>query len=173
MITIISATNRPDNNTLKIANNYFRMMQEKGADPRLLSLENLPHDIAFMEVYGKRTPEFQQILDQYIIPASKFVIISPEYNGSFPGILKVFFDAIHPDTNRNKKVALIGVSTGRAGNLRGMDHLTAILNYLGMHVHPNKLPISQVLNLMDADGNLKDAYTIKVLEKQISEFMAW
>ncbi len=173
MITIISATNRPDSNTLKIARNYALLMEKHNIHPKLLSLEVLPRDIAFTDLYGHRSKEFDKIVTEFLVPAEKFVFISPEYNGSFPGILKVFLDAIHPDLNRNKKAALIGVSTGRAGNLRGMDHLTSILHYLGLHVHPLKQPISNVLHLMDENGKLKDEYTIRILEKQIEEFLNW
>ncbi len=173
MITIISATNRPHSNTLKIAKNYALLMEKHGVTPKLLSLESLPENIAFTDLYGKRSPDFDKIVVEYIASAQKFVFISPEYNGSFPGILKVFLDAIPPDLNRNKKAGLIGISTGRAGNLRGMDHLTSILHYLGLHVHPMKQPISNVLHLMDEHGKLKDEYTIKILEKQIEEFLKW
>ena len=173
MITIISATNRPNSNTLKLAKSYAQLMKKQGATGKLLSLEELPHEIAFSDVFGNRSPEFLQIVNECIIPAQKLVIISPEYNGSFPGILKVFLDALDYNSNRNKKAALIGVSTGRAGNLLGMEHLTAVLHYMGIHVHPLKQPVSQVLNLLDEHGNLKDEYTIKILEKQIDVFLNW
>lgn len=173
MITIISGTNRPHSNTMKVALNYVQLMEKQGVKPELLSLETVPANIAFSELFNKRSSEFQQILDKYIVPAQKFVIISPEYNGSFPGILKTFLDAIHPDINRGKKVALVGVSTGRAGNLRGMDHLTGILHYLGFHVMPNKLPVSSVLTLMDEKSNIKDEHTVKALEKHIADFLKY
>ena len=173
MITIISGTNRPQSNTFKVATCYAQLMEKQGVKPKLLSLEIVPADIAFNELFNNRSERFQQILDEYIIPAQKFVIISPEYNGSFPGILKTFIDAIHPDINRGKKAALVGVSTGRAGNLRGMDHLTGILHYLGFHVLPNKLPVSSVLTLLDEKGNIKDGNTVKALEKHISDFLKY
>jgi NAD(P)H-dependent FMN reductase len=173
MITIISATNRPNSNTLKVALHYSQLMGKQQLKHKLLSLENVPSDIAFTELFGNRSEKFQQLLDAFIIPVQKFVIIAPEYNGSYPGILKTFFDAIPPEVNRNKKVALIGVSSGRAGNLRGMEHLTGVLNYLGMHVHPNKQPISSVLTLLNESGNIKDENTIKVLQKHIDDITAW
>lgn len=173
MITIISATNRPNSSTLKVSKKYMQLMEKQGVTCQLLSLEDVPADIAFNEVFNKRSTRFQQLLDQYIIGVQKFVVIAPEYNGSYPGILKVFLDAVHPDLNRGKKVALVGVASGRAGNLRGMDHLTGVLNYLGMHVHPNKLPISSVLALVNASGDLVDLNTLKVLEKHISDFTQW
>jgi chromate reductase, NAD(P)H dehydrogenase (quinone) len=165
MITVISSTNRANSNTLKIAKHYVQLLEKQGVNCELFSFENLPHDIAFHELFNKRSDNFQQLLDKFIIPAQKFVFIVPEYNGSFPGLLKVFLDAVHPDLNRGKKAGLVGVSSGRAGNLRGLDHLTGILGYLGIHVHPNKLPVSSVLLLLDTDGNLKDEGTKKALEK--------
>lgn len=171
MITIISATNRPNSNTLKIAKNYAQLMEKQGVESKLFSLESLPVDFTATDLYNKRSENFQQLLNEYIVPAKKFVFIVPEYNGSFPGILKTFIDAIHPDINRGKKAALVGVSSGRAGNLRGLDHLTGILHYLGLHILPNKQPISSVLTLLNEDGTLKDENTIKVLEKQIGDFI--
>lgn len=173
MITIISATNRPNSNTLKVATLYAQLMEKQQLKHQLLSLEILPHDIAFAEVFGKRSEKFQQLLEQYVVPVQKFVIVSPEYNGSYPGILKTFLDAVHPDLNRGKKVGLVGVSSGRAGNLRGMEHLTGVLNYLGMHTHPNKQPISSVLTLLGSDGTIKDENTIKVLQKHINDIVNW
>lgn len=165
MITIISCTNRKDSNTLKVAKYYAQLLEKQAVNYKLFSFEELPSNLTIIELFEKRSENFQQLLEEYIIPAQKLVFIAPEYNGSFPGLLKMVIDAIHPDINRGKKTALIGVSSGRAGNLRGMEHLTGILNYLGMHVHPNKLPVSSVLSLLDAKGNIKDENTVRALEK--------
>lgn len=173
MLTIISATNRPQSSTLKLATDYQNLVQKSGHNATLFSLEQLHVDIAFNEQFGNRSNAFQTILNEFIIPSNKFVFIVPEYNGSFPGILKTFIDAIHPDLLRGKKVGMVGVSSGRAGNLRGMDHLTGVFNYLGMHVHPNKLPVSSILTLLDTQGKLKDEKTINVLKKHINEMVHW
>jgi len=171
MITIISATNRPNSNTLKVSKFYSQLLDKQGLTNSVLSLEHLPADLSFSNMFGNKNTDFQKLLEEYINPVQKFVIICPEYNGSFPGILKTFFDAIHPDVNRGKKVAMVGVASGRAGNLRGMEHLTGVLNYLGMHIHPNKLPISSILTLLDENGELKDENTIKALEKHASDVL--
>jgi chromate reductase, NAD(P)H dehydrogenase (quinone) len=104
----------------------------------------------------------------------KFIFVSPEYNGSIPGVLKSLFD--NSDIARcwwGKKALLTGVSTGRAGNLRGMEHLTGILHYLKVVVHPNKLPISVVNVLLNLDGSIKDESTLKAIDQQLNEFIAF
>jgi NAD(P)H-dependent FMN reductase len=88
---------------------------------------------------------------------NKFVFVVPEYNGSFPGILKTFLDSMHPREWNNKDVCLVGVADGRAGNIRGLEHLTGILQYLKMHVYHDKLPISIVNKIMDDQGNFSEA----------------
>lgn len=163
MITIISGTNR-DNNTKKVAIEYRRLLKEKNIDAQLLSLDEVKvveRDAGFIEMENK-----------FLVPAEKFIIIMPEYNGSYPGILKLMIDNTNiSKTWWHKKVLLTGVSTGRAGNLRGMDHLTGSLLYLRMIVHPNRLPISIVDKLMDANGRFTDLATFQAIDSQLEEFL--
>lgn len=170
-ITIISATNRPDSNTEKMANYYLSELKNKNIDAELLSLKNLPESFLHSDLFGQRSHEFQQIIEKYVEHQHKFIFITPEYNGSFAGILKVVIDAIPPKYWADNKACLTGISTGRAGNLRGMEHLTNILNYLKVNVYHNKLPISRVDTLMDNQGNLIDNETRKVIDAQLEGFL--
>jgi chromate reductase, NAD(P)H dehydrogenase (quinone) len=164
MYCIISGTNRQNSNTLKVARLYQVLMKEHGEDALLVSLEKLN--------VLDRNPEFEKIEREILIPTKKFIFISPEYNGSIPGVLKCVFD-ISDVTSAwwNKKALLTGVSTGRAGNLRGMDDLTGILHYLKVVVHPNKLPISVFNNLIDEDGKITDPFTLAAINTQLKEFI--
>jgi NAD(P)H-dependent FMN reductase len=166
MVTIISGTNRKYSNTFKIAREYQLMLQEKGIEAGLLSLEEL--DLL------QYNTAFETIENEVLIPASHFIIISPEYNGSFPGVLKLLFDTSRShEIWFNKKALLTGVSTGRAGNLRGMDHLSDVLNHIKVTVHPNKLPISAINKVMDTDGRIIDKNTLKAIHQQLDEFILW
>jgi len=170
-ITIISGTNRLDSNTEKIADFYLNVLKKKGVDAQLFNLKDLPSSFISSELYGNRSPEFQHVIDNFIEKQTKFIFISPEYNGSFPGVLKVFLDAVHPKYWENNKACLVGVSSGRAGNLRGMEHLTNILNYLKINVYHNKLPISLVSNLLNESKQLADLETQKVIDVQLDGFL--
>lgn len=170
-ITIISATNRIDSNTEKISNYYLLALKNKGVDADVFSLKDLPEAVLHSDLYGKRSEDFQKIIDSFIASQNKFIFISPEYNGSFAGILKVFLDAVPPRIWTENKACLVGVSSGRAGNLRGMDDLTNILNYLKVNVYHNKLPLSRIDTLLNDQGALKDAETLKLIDAQIEGFL--
>ena len=162
--TIISGTNRPGSNTSKVARYYEQLLQSKNIHPRFLDLEGWK----FLE----KTKEFEQLEKEMLVPTNKFIFISPEYNGSIPGVLKVMLDI--SDYKRvwwGKKALLTGVATGRSGNLRGMEHLTGILHYLRVFVHPNKLPISSVDKLLNGDGLVSDSATADAIYTQVDEFI--
>ncbi len=166
MYLIISGTNRLDSNTIRVAERYRTLLAEKGIESGLLSLVG----INVLE----RSPAIEKIETEWLIPAKKFIFISPEYNGSIPGVLKCLFDV--SDIKKvwpAKKALLTGVSTGRAGNLRGMDDLTGILHYLGVFVHPNKLPISVVDKLFGETRIMDDAKTLEAIGQQLDEFIAF
>lgn len=169
-ITIISGTNRPGSNTVIIAEHCMEVLQKQGFEVHLFSLESLPQDIAFGEMFGKRTAGFEEQISHFVDKSRKFLFVLPEYNGSYPGILKTFLDAVHPKHWNFKKAGLIGVSDGRAGNLRGIEQLTLVLNYLKMTVFYNKLPISSVTKLIDADRKLIDSPTIDTLDQYLKTF---
>lgn len=166
MITIISGTNRKLSNTGKIAREYQLILQEKGFESGIFSLE----DVDILEY----TSAFKKIENEILIPTTHFIIISPEYNGSFPGVLKMLFDNSRShEIWFHKKALLTGVATGRAGNLRGMDHLADVLNYLKITVHPNKLPISVVNSVVDSEGKIIDKNTLNAINQQLDEFIHW
>jgi chromate reductase, NAD(P)H dehydrogenase (quinone) len=166
MYTIVSGTNRAGSNTLKVAKEYQHFLKQKGIEANLLSFEGL--DIL------NPNGQLKQIEQSIIIPSQKFLFIVPEYNGSYPGILKMFIDTGTSNTSWwHKKALLTGVSAGRAGNLRGMEHLSGVLNYLKITVFPDLLPISAVDKLMDAQGRFTDAGTITAINKQLDNFLNW
>lgn len=164
MLTIISGSNRDDNTTKKVALEYQRFLKEKNIPSRIFSLDVINSTI--------RNESFIKAEQEMLLPAQKFIIIMPEYNGSYPGILKLMID--NTDIKKawaNKKVLLTGVSTGRAGNLRGMDHLTGVLLHMQMLVHPNRLPISVVNTLLDEHFQFTDSGTLKAIHTQLDEFI--
>ena len=82
-------------------------------------------------------------------------------------------DTVHPRHFQGKRVALVGVSDGRAGNLRGLDQFQAVLNYLKADVIWNKPKLSGIGRLLDpATGELHDGGIRQQFRDQIRLLLA-
>jgi NAD(P)H-dependent FMN reductase len=166
MDLILSASGREGSRTRRVAEQYKLLLAEKGVEARILSLQGI--DVL------NRDKRFIEIEEEWIAPAERIYFIVPEYNGSFPGILKSFIDTVKDHLIwKDKRALLTGVSTGRAGNLRGLDHLTGILHYLQVSVYHNRLPISSISRLMNEAGVLTDEGTLKAINDQLDGFLEW
>ncbi|WP_026955278.1 NADPH-dependent FMN reductase [Algoriphagus vanfongensis] len=146
MIKIIVGTNRPNSVSKILAETYQEILLSKGAESEILELEDLPGDFIHTALYdnnGKN--ESYNAFHKRIASGKKFVFIVPEYNGSFPGVLKTFIDGMtYPNTFKNKKAALVGLSSGIGGGGIALSHLTDIFHYLGMHVLALKPKLAKI-----------------------------
>ena len=171
MITIISGTNRPHSNTLKLAKYYQKSLLKRGQESQLFSLEALPDTIIKTDLYGKRSEAFKPI-QEMMSSTEKFLFIIPEYNGSFPGVLKTFIDACDfPESFYDKKACLVGLSSGRYGNIRGLDHFAGICSYLHLNVLPLRLHISSIKLEMNDSHDLFKEDTLKFTAEQMDKFI--
>jgi chromate reductase, NAD(P)H dehydrogenase (quinone) len=171
MITIISGTNRPNSNTEKLAKYYQSRLAEKGVEAGILSLTELPPNLIQTDLFGKRSIEFEPI-QEIVTKTDKFIFIIPEYNGSFPGVLKVFIDACSfPESFYEKKAALVGLSSGKYGNIRGVDHFTGICHYLHLHVMSLKIHIPEIKKEFDENNNLFKEDTVHFVDEQVEKFI--
>lgn len=166
-ILIISGTNRNDSNSLRIAEFYKNSLKELGYSSEILDLTTLPDDFLFSALYehsGKnpRFNAFQEKIDK----AEKLVFIVAEYNGSFPGVLKAFIDGLeYPNSLRDKKAALVGLSAGDQGGALALSHLNDILCYLGCHVLAQR-PRLAALNRNFKDGAFENTLYEQLLNEQ-------
>ena len=172
MVTIICGTNRSESTTKKIADIYSHILLEKGESSRIIELKDLPQDFIFsaqFEHRGKNEAfnEVQRIIDE----SMKFVFIVPEYNGSFPGVLKSFIDSLQfPHSFRGKVAAIVGLSSGTQGAALAMSHLTDIFNYLGMIVLPIKPRLANIEKLLQ-DGKIEDKFLMDLLIMQAEQMI--
>lgn len=171
MITVFSCTNRPNSNSEIIAHISAQEAEKQGAKAQVYNLRDLPSDFISEGEYGNPPDSFKEVLNTFISPIDSFLFVIPEYNGSYPGILKLFLDTIDPKTWSGKRAALIGIASGRAGNLRGMDHLTAVLNYLKIEVYSQKPSLSSIHKFISPEGTLDNEEYSKLIGLQIKQLI--
>ncbi len=174
MITVISSTNRNNALSLQIAEYYLQLLKEKGADCQLLDLRDLPVDFIETALYDNKgnNPEFNVFQDK-ILKSEKLVFIIPEYNGSFPGVLKAFIDGLaFPKSFKGKKAAVVGISAGDQGAALAMSHLVDILNYLGVHVLAKRPRLPNADNEFE-DGTFSNPRYDQRLRQQVEELLVF
>ncbi len=173
MVTIIAGTNRPNSNTLKIAKYYQNELAKKGLQTSLLDLQDLPSNFIAEDLYGKKSDTFEKI-QQLITQTSKFLFVIPEYNGSFPGVLKTLIDACaFPESFYDKKACLVGISSGKYGNIRGIEHFNGVCSYLHLHVMPLRLHIPNIKQEINENGEFFMEDTLKFTNQQMDKFVAY
>ncbi len=174
MITIVVGTNRKKAVSRKIAEIYQQLLENKHVESQLLDLSELPNDFidtALYENTGKNASfnQFKELIES----TEKFVFIVPEYNGSFPGVLKAFIDGLeYPSVMTNKKGALVGVSAGMQGGAIALSHMTDVLNYLGVHVLALKPKLANIYHHLK-DGRLTNDLYQELLETQADQLIAF
>lgn len=171
-IYIISGTNRQQAISIKVANVYQQEFKALGVEAEIIDLRKLPADYLFSGLYenaGKSevTIDFRKKMKE----GAKFVFVTAEYNGSFPGVLKAFIDGLEfPDSFTNKKCALVGVSAGEQGAVLAMSHLTDILNYCGAHVLAKKPKLASIGANMQ-DGIITNERYMKHIKLQVQQLL--
>ena len=171
MITVVCSTNRKDAVSNTIANIYLDVLKSQGADHQYINLADLPEDFTSSALYENSGKN--EVFNKYremMATSEKFVFIVPEYNGSFPGVLKAFIDGLEfPDSFTGKKAALVGVSSGIQGAGLALSHLTDIFNYCGTHVLAFKPKLMHVEDNMTG-GKLNELYQ-QFLEEQANDII--
>ena len=175
MITIVVGTNRQNSNSAKIAKYYKGILDAKfNGETQIVDLADLPGDFvgnALYENNGKNA-EFNAIREK-VQGSEKLVFIVPEYNGSFPGVLKTFIDGLkYPEGVRDKKAGIIGISSGVQGGVFAMSHLTDIFNYLGMHVLALKPKLAGIEKSFNGERITNDLYN-QLLEQHAEKLVAF
>lgn len=172
MITIIVGTNRKDSISQKVAMQYSEVLKEYGVESSVLSLTNLPYDYIISSLYENvgMNDEFNKIRT-LMNESEKFVYVIPEYNGSFPGVLKAFIDGLdRVKALAGKKCALVGISAGDQGAGLALSHFTDILNYCGTNVLAYRLKIPKISDLM-TDAKITDENYIAKIHKQSKQLI--
>jgi len=169
MIEIISGTDRPNSNTIKVARFMEKLYQESGIDAHLLDLAELnTEDAASGEYYQGAKGTFKEGVDR-VTKADGLLMIVPEYNGSYPGYLKLFIDYWkYPETFEFRPVAFIGLG-GRFGGLRPVEHLQQVFGFRNGFLFPNRVFLTNIKDVFK-DGGVTDPMLLDLLKVQTREF---
>ncbi len=170
---IISGTNRPGSNSLEVSKILQSYYKELGEEFEILDLKDIPLDQMNGQAYSKdqQSSELQKLVTE-IDRCEALIIVCPEYNGSYPGILKLFIDHwSYPSSFESRPVCFVGLG-GRFGGLRPVEHLQHVFGYRNAYVFPQRVFISNVWSVVK-EGKLLDENIQGLLKKQCQGFVSF
>jgi NAD(P)H-dependent FMN reductase len=164
LLPVLLGTNRKKRNSFHVAKWLVGEMEKREEiETKLFDAS----EFAFpQDDYG------QEIKDQFpewrdtIIKADGLVIVTPEYNHSYPGVLKAVLDLLLKEYI-HKAVAFVGVSAGPWGGTRVIEAMVPMVRELGLAVSFSDLNFPKVHNTFDADGKLLNP----LYEKLVKDFL--
>ena len=173
MMTLLVGTNRPDSNTRKIARHIEEIYAELNVPLKVLDLAQMPPEIFHPSSYEEKPAAFHPFADG-IVAAAGLVVVTPEYNGGIPGVLKYFIDMLKfPESFERRPVCFVGLGAGVWGALRPVEHLQQIFGYRNAFVYPERVFLPKVNELLNESGRLKEPELVGRLKKQASGFISF
>ena len=172
-IPIIGGSTRRDRQSIKVARFVFAKLQKrKGVETELLDL--LEYNFPIMEERLRFRDDPPPRLKEFagkIARADGLVIVAPEYNNGYPGVLKNALDYLLPEYRR-KPIGIVTVSAGSFGGLNCLAQLRLVTLGMGAFPIPSSLPVSRVQDTFDEEGNPRDESYEKRAKAFIDE-MLW
>jgi chromate reductase len=169
-ITIISGTDRPNSNALRIANFIHRKFSSLGILSQVIDLRDFPLGDVVGGKYGKDIPSIASF-NEPVVKSDGIVMVIPEYNGSFPGIFKLFIDYLpFPQAFKGMPIAFIGEASGTFGALRAVEQAQMVAAYRNAFLFPERVFITRVNENFDSETGLKVPLQAQLMDEMIQNF---
>lgn len=170
MIIILSGTNRPGSNTRKVTARVEAAYQSLGVAAHVLDLAELPAEVFSPAAYAEKPASFTRFTEA-ILASDGVVVVTPEYNGGVPGVLKYFIDMLpFPESFERRPVCFVGLAAGIWGALRPVEQLQAIFGYRNAFIFPERVFMPGIGKLLDAAGQFTNGDMEKRLANQAEGF---
>jgi NAD(P)H-dependent FMN reductase len=170
-IEIISGSPRQGSGTRRVALYLHKKLQESGdyeigmLDVRACPLPLLEKVFATVD---DAPPQFKELAKR-MFSADAFIIVTPEYNGSYSPAMQNMFD--HFPKQHRKPFGLVTASPGALGGIRAAMQLQQFVMALFGIPSPYMLVTPQVDKKFDAEGNLLDASFQKSIDTFVNEYL--
>jgi NAD(P)H-dependent FMN reductase len=170
-IEIISGSPRPNSVTHRVALHLQKMLKQ-GTD----------HEVGLINVKDWTLPVLQSVfvsaahtLDEFrplaerMFAADAFILVSPEYNGSYSPAMKNLID--HFPKQHHKPFGIVTASPGPLGGIRASQQIQLLVNALFGVASPYMLIVGAVDKKFDVDGNLLEPGFQNNIHNFIAEFL--
>jgi chromate reductase len=169
MFEIVCGTNRVASRSLEVCNILKSRYEQVGEKAQVLDLREIELSVMDEAPYTDSRPDSLVKAIDRVNQARGLVVVCPEYNGSYPGILKYFIDHWnYPESYESRPVCFVGLG-GRFGGLRSVEHLQGVFGYRNAFLFPERVFLSNIWSVLK-DGSIVDETMDQLLNQQVEGF---
>ena len=170
-IEIISGSSRANSITKRVALHLFNQLKETTAhEIGLINMQDwdLPHLQSVFTSIDNTPPPFKP-LSKRIFEADAFILVSPEYNGSYAASMKNLLD--HFPKQHHKPFGIVTASPGPMGGMRAAQQMLQLVPALFGVASPYLLIVPAVDKKFNAKGELLDESFQNTIHNFITEYL--
>jgi NAD(P)H-dependent FMN reductase len=180
-VLVFAGSARKGSLNKKLARIAAAAVDAAGDKATLLDLDDYPIPLYHGDLEAEEgIPANAKKLKALFLDHQALLLVSPENNASVSALMKNTLDWISRQDGEqsglvpyaNKVACIMGASPGALGALRGLVHLRAILETLGVLVLPGQFALSRAHEAFNEDGSLKDPKqqsTVALLARKLVE----
>ena len=145
----------------------------EGMEITIFPLNDLP--VYNTDIENEGFPESVAAFHEAIENSDAMLLVTPEYNGSYTGVIKNAIDWASRGGGRlaSKPVVTMGGSPGALGGTKAQEHLRSVCLHLGMYLMPRPTVAVPQFNSKIEAGKLMDEGTREFIGKQMAAFKDW
>jgi NAD(P)H-dependent FMN reductase len=165
-IPVILGTARQGRESENVARFVFEQTKKRAPlETELIDVRELPMKL---DDAGEqmRDPKFSATIER----CDGLIIVTPEYNHGYPGLLKHALD-MNLKEYIHKAVGICGVSAGAFGGARAIEGLLPVMRELGLVAIFEDVNFGKVGTLFDEHGNLLDQNYVHRVDKFLNELI--
>ena len=171
-VPVILGSIRQNRESIKVAKFVLRYLKQVASinaellDLRDMGLPMMEERLRFCNDASPAVLEFSAKVRR----AESILIVTPEYSGGYPGVLKNALDYLRPEYKR-KPFGIITVSAAMTGGILCLNALRQVILHLGGVPIPASLMVSRVQDAFDWDGNPSDPAFHEKAKSYFDEFL--
>lgn len=171
-IVVVCGTNREGALSRLMAKEVAESYRELVDSVDLLDMAELPTEALAPTAYKERPAKVDALVQRFLA-SDGAVFIVPEYNGSYPGVLKLFVDMLpFPEGFDSRPCAFVGLAAGQFKSLRAVEHFQQVAGYRNAYVFPRRLFVGDSFKQF-IDGKLADDELSQRLRQQSEGFVRY
>lgn len=182
-VLIFAGSTRQQSFNRKLARITAEMARASGAEVTHLELGDFDVPMYNADLEARGTPADVMRLKQIFFEHPAWIVCTPEYNASYPALVKNTFDWISSPvksdpawtegfkSTRGKVVGVLSASPGALGGLRSQSHLVPLLLNLHCWVAPQNYALGRAAEAFDAEGRLVNEAARKPIQAVIDQVL--